>query len=76
VKLKEAEILFNVNALQEPVITKQEGGWIVTLEGSHKLNPTLETSQGHVRLFKKLDAAAGVLFEVGFSEVKIIRKEC
>jgi len=73
VKLKEAEILFNVNALQEPIITKQEGGWVVTLAGSHKLSPTLETSQGHVRLFKKLDAAVGVLFEVGFGEIKIVK---
>ena len=72
-KLKEAEILFNVNALQEPVITKQEGGWVVTLAGSHKLTPTLETSQGHARLFKKLDAAVGVLFEVGFEGVKIVK---
>jgi hypothetical protein len=26
-----------------------------------------------VRVFKRLDAAVGVLFEVGFSEVKIAR---
>jgi len=73
VKLKEAEILFNVNALQEPVITKQEGGWVVTLAGSHKLSPNLETSLGEIRLFKKIDAAVGVLFEVGFKEIKIVR---
>ena len=72
-KLKEAEILFNVNALQEPIITKQEGGWIVTLAGSHKLTPTLETSQGHARLFKKLDAAVGVLFGIGFSGVRVVK---
>jgi len=73
VKLKEAEILFNANALQEPIITKQEGGWVVTLAGNHKLSPTLETSQGHVRLFKKLDAAVGVLFEIGFKEIKVLK---
>jgi len=73
VKLKEAEILFNADALQEPIITKQEGGWVVTLAGSHKLTPTLETSQGHVRLFKKVDAAVGVLFEVGFSGVRVVK---
>ena len=72
-KLKEAEILFNADALQEPIITKQEGGWVVTLAGSHKLTPTLETSQGHVRLFKKVDAAVGVLFEVGFSGVRVVK---
>jgi hypothetical protein len=45
----------------------------VTLTGKHKLNPMLETARGQVRVFKRLDAAVGVLFEVGFSEVKIAR---
>jgi len=73
VKLKEAEILFNADALQEPVITKQEGGWVVTLAGSHKLTPTLETSLGQVRLFKKINAAVEVLFDIGFEEIKVLK---
>jgi len=75
VNLKEAEILFNAKVLQEPVIRhdKLKGGWIVTLEGTHKLTPTLETARGDVRIFKRLDAAVGVLFEIGFSEIKIVR---
>lgn len=72
-KLKEAEILFNANALQEPVITKHEGGWVVTLAGNHKLTEELETSQGHMRVFKKVNAAVGVLFGIGFSEIKIVK---
>lgn len=71
--LKEAELLFQAGALKEPVIRKAEGGWVVTLEGNHKLTPTLETARGQVRVFKRLDAAVGVLFGVGFGEVKIER---
>ena len=73
--LKEAEILFNASVLLEPVIKhdKLYGGWIVTLSGTHKLNPILETARGDVRVFKRLDVAVGVLFEIGFSEIKIIQ---
>lgn len=73
--LKEAEILFNASVLQEPVIKhdKLKGGWVVTLEGTHKLTPTLETARGEVRVFKRLDAAVGVLFNIGFGEIKIVR---
>ena len=73
--LKEAEILFNASVLQEPVIKydKLKGGWIVTLAGTHKLNPTLETARGDIRVFKRLDAAVGVLFEIGFSEIKVVQ---
>ena len=72
--IKEAEILLQAGVLVTPVIKKAEGdsGWIITLAGKHKLNPTLETARGQVRVFKTLDAAVGVLFELGFGEVKIV----
>jgi hypothetical protein len=74
VNLKEAELLFQAGALKAPVIKKHEqGGWTVTLSGTHKLNPTLEAARGHVRVFKRLDAAVGVLFELGFAEVTVVR---
>lgn len=71
--IKEAEILFQAGALDVPVIKQHESGegWIVTLDGKHKLNPMLETARGQVRVFKRLDAAVGVLFEVGFCELTI-----
>ena len=58
-----------------PVIKQhdQGDGWIVTLAGKHKLNPKLETARGHVRMFKRLDAAVGVLFELGFEGVNVVR---
>ena len=70
---KEAELLFQAGVLAAPVIQKHASGdgWTVTLEGKHKLNPMLETARGQVRVFKRLDAAAGVLFEVGFGEIRI-----
>lgn len=73
--LKEAELLFQAGALDVPVITPHESGdgWIVTLNGKHKLNPMLETARGQTRVFKRLDAAVGVLFEIGFAEITIIR---
>lgn len=71
VNIKEAELLHQAGALKEPVIQKSEGGWVVTLEGNHKLNPKLETARGQVRVFKRLDAAVGVLFGVGFKCVKV-----
>jgi len=45
----------------------------VTLDDKHKLNPTLETARGQVRVFKWLNTAVGVLFEIGFKEVKIVQ---
>lgn len=73
--IKEAEILFQAGALNAPVIKQHESGegWTVALHGKHKLNPMLETARGQVRVFKRLDAAVGVLFEVGFGEIKILR---
>ena len=73
--IKEAELLFQVKALQVPVIKQTESGagWIVTLNGTHKLNPILETARGGTRVFKRLDAAVGVLFEIGFNEIKICK---
>ena len=73
--LKEAEILFDSDVLQEPIIKhdKLKGGWVVTLPGTHKLSPTFETARGDIRVFKRLDAAVGVLFEVGFGEIKIVQ---
>ncbi len=58
-----------------PVIKQHESGegWTVILTGKHKLNPMLETARGHVRVFKRLDAAVGELFEVGFYEISVTR---
>lgn len=70
--VKEAELLFQAGA-QVPVIKQSDDGWLVTLEGTHQLNPILETARGGVRVFKKLDAAVGVLFEIGISEIKIVQ---
>jgi hypothetical protein len=33
----------------------------------------LETARGQVRVFKRLDAAVGVLFDVGFDNVQVAR---
>jgi len=73
VNIKEAEILFQAGALDAPVIKQHESGegWTVILTGKHKLNPMLETARGQIRVFKRLDAAVGVLFEVGFCEVNV-----
>jgi len=71
--IKEAELLFQAEALKTPVIRKYNDGWSVSLNGTHKLNPLFETARGQVRVFKRLDAAVGVLFEVGFEEIKIIQ---
>ena len=73
--IKEAEILFQAGVLVTPVIKKHDkgDGWIVTLAGKHKLNSTLETARGEVRVFKRLDAAVGVLFELGFEGVSVVR---
>jgi len=73
--IKEVELLFQAEALEVPVIKQndQGHGWVVTLSGTHKLNPILETARGQVRVFKRLDAAVGVLFEIGIEEIKIIR---
>ena len=73
--IKEAEILLQAGVLVTPVIKKyaQGDGWIVTLAGKHKLNPKLETARGQVRVFKRLDAAVGVLFDLEFEGVKVVR---
>ena len=73
--IKEAKILQQAGILTTPVTKKhdQGDGWTVTLDGKHKLNPMLETARGQVRVFKHLDAAVGVLFELGFDEIKIVR---
>ena len=71
--IKEAELLFQAGALQVPVIKKfgVGDGWTVTLEGTHQLTPELETARGGIRVFKTLDAAVGVLFDIGIDEIKI-----
>ena len=73
--LREAELLFQAGALAVPVIKKhnQSEGWTVTLDGKHQLNPLLETARGEVRVFKRLDAAVGVLFELGFEGINVVR---
>jgi hypothetical protein len=40
VNLKEAELLLGAGALATPVVKKYavDGGWVVTLNGKHKLN--------------------------------------
>jgi hypothetical protein len=75
VNIKEAEILMQAGVLSTPVIKKYdlEDGWVVTLAGKHKMNPALETARGHVRVFKRLDAAVGVLFELGFEKINVVR---
>jgi hypothetical protein len=75
VNIKEAELLFHAGALEVPVIKQHDAGegWTVTLAGRHKLNPMLETARGQVRVFKRLDAAVRVLFEIGFEEIKIVQ---
>jgi len=73
--IKETELLFQAGVLDVPVIKQhdQGDGWTVTLNGTHKLNPLFETARGQIRVFKRLDAAVGVLFEVGFKEIKVVR---
>jgi hypothetical protein len=75
VNLREAELLFQAGVLETPLIKKADSdeGWIVTLAGKHKLTRELEAARGHVRVFKRLDAAVGVLFELGFDGVKVVR---
>lgn len=75
VNIKEAEILCQAGALEIPIVKRHESGagWTVTLAGVHSLNPLLETARGQVRMFKRLDAAAGVLFQIGFDEITIVR---
>lgn len=73
--IKEVELLFQAGALETPVIKKHdmETGWVVALSGKHTLNPALETARGHVRVFKTLDAAVGVLFDLGFEKINVVR---
>jgi hypothetical protein len=75
VNIKEAELLFQAGALEIPVIKQhdQGEGWSVTLAGRHKLNPLLETARGQVRVFKRLDVAVRVLFDLGFEKVNVTR---
>jgi len=75
VNIKEAELLFQAGVLNVPVIKKYalDDGWVVTLTGKHQINPALETARGQVRVFKRLDAAVGVLFEIGFGEIRIVQ---
>lgn len=73
--IKETELLFQAGVLDVPVIKQhdQGDGWTVTLAGIHKLNPLFETARGQIRVFKRLDAAVGILFEIGFKEIKIVQ---
>ncbi len=75
VNIKEAKILQQAGVLEMPVTKKHDtgDGWVVTLNGKHKLNPILETARGQIRVFKRLDAAVGVLFEIGFEEITIVQ---
>ncbi len=73
--IKEVELLCQAQVLAVPIIKQQDqsNGWTVTLNGTHQLNPLLETARGQVRVFKRLDAAVGVLFEIGFGEIKVVQ---
>ena len=73
--IKETVLLLQACVLDVPVIKQndQGDGWTVTLSGTHKLNPLFETARGQIRVFKRVDAAVGVLFDVGFEEMKIIK---
>lgn len=75
--IKEAEILYQADALETPVIKRHESGagWTVQLAGTHRLNPVLETARSQVRVFKRLDAAVGVLFEIGFTVITISQQQ-
>ncbi len=73
--IKEAKILQQAGVLETPS-TKQHNngdGWEIRLNGTHKLNPLLETARGQVRVFKRLDSVANIMFEIGFEEIKINR---
>lgn len=70
---REARLLFNAGAITAAVIRQTAGGWRVELAGKHRLDPMLELSRGGPRVFKTLDAAAEVLFEIGFTSVKVER---
>jgi hypothetical protein len=63
----------NALSLPDRFAAQGDDGWIVTLAGKHKLDPMLETARGQMRVFKRLDAAVGVLFELGFEEITIIK---
>lgn len=71
--LKEAKLLFQTGALQEPLIQRQQDGWTVRLAGNHPLNPALDTARGQVRVFKTADAAIETLFGLGFQRVGVVR---
>ncbi len=73
--IKEVELLFQAEALDVPVIKPHNhgDGWTVTLSGTHKLNPLFETARGQVRMFKRLDSAVGVLFDIGFENIKVLK---
>lgn len=73
--IKEAELLFQAGALQVPMIKQANSGagWVVSLAGTHKLIPELETARGGIRVFKRLDAAVSLLFELGVREIKIVQ---
>lgn len=74
--VKEAELLFQAQALDMPTIKlhKSGNGWTVTLNGTHKLNPLLETARGQIRIFKRLDAAVQLLFKIGFTQLNITQQ--
>lgn len=68
---REAELLFMSGALRTPLLRRAAGGWIVELSGRHGLAPVLERTRGGPRVFKTLDAAAELLFAIGFTGIKV-----
>ncbi len=70
---REARLLQATGAIKSPLIRQTDGGWSVELPGKHGLNPLLELARGGPRVFKTLDAAIEVLFEIGFSTVTVQR---
>lgn len=68
---REARLLHTTGAIKCPVIRQAGAGWSIELPGKHGLNPILELARGGPRVFKSLDAAVEVLFEIGFTALKV-----
>ena len=70
---REARLLQSTGVIKTPVIRQALGRWVVELPGKHGLNPILELARGGPRVFRSLDAAVEVLFEIGFTAVRVER---
>ena len=70
---REARLLHSTGVIKGAVIRQMAGGWTAELPGKHGLNPVLELARSGPRVFKTLDAAVEVLFEIGLKSVKVER---